>query len=93
MNLNLINIIPPRTKWRKQIENVLATIVPTTELERHVYAVLHNKSASPLMILKSVHIGGYLDSPHFNIKTEYSGQIHVYVGFMGNRIIYDGMTE
>lgn len=92
--MNYVNMVPRGTRWRNKIENVLYEITPRSELERHVHTILHNPAYPPVLILKSLHVGAYGDYPHFNIKTDYSGTIHVYVyknefGDLG----YWGMTE
>lgn len=93
--LNFTNLIPRGARWRRQVEDVLASIVdvhPKNEVERHVSAMLQNHQYHPVMIIRTVHEGAYGDHPHFNIKTQYSAEIHVYVYYHKGRLHYAGMT-
>jgi hypothetical protein len=60
------------------------------ELEKHVVASLHEGN---ITILKPIHFGAFGDPVHFNITTPYSGIIHVYVQWFGDRWGYMTMTD
>ena len=95
-HLNYVNLIPQRTRWRNQVEGVLeefSMIHPRTPLENHVSSILRNPQYKPVMILRSFHEGAFGDSPHFNIRTDYSAEIHVYAQYHKGHLHYLGMTE
>jgi hypothetical protein len=67
---------------------ILLSIRGCSPLERHVRASLER-----LSIIRPIHFGTWGDPPHFNIRTPYSGEIHVYVHWTGECWQYATMTE